>query len=382
MGVINAQLNVITAKSRFQPGSYVWFGQPNQIPDPDNPATLKIPYLDPELTKPASAIQGLDLDSKFEQTITGFLYGSGLYSIRVMTAADNTGTQLYYIPEVAVTATINELGTAAYADVATEAEALAGTSGVLPDAKGVKDFVGQFGLGLPNAGANTFTGDLNTLRNQQEVYVLSSGSGNLPVNLNGYLKVTPSSINGFVLQEYTVGFGSAYGGRKFTRIEDNTRGGWQAWSEVHTTANGASNAEALAGTDNTKWMSPLRTSEAIDAKLSTFTVADDSHNHSSATITSISSAVAGAAIAGLSAGAVGSYAWLRHTSDTTSIVYGSSYSASVLRTSGINVFLSGDANQQGSGSGISVSGTWMAVGSCDSIGGSLTYAATIFKRIS
>lgn len=138
MGIINAQLNVITAKSRFQPGSYVWFGKPNQIPDPDNPATLKIPYLDPDLTQPASAIQGLDSDSKFQQTITGLLYGSGLYSIRVMTAADNTGKQLYYIPEVTVTPTVNELGTAAYSDIATEAEALAGTAGVLPDAAQVR----------------------------------------------------------------------------------------------------------------------------------------------------------------------------------------------------------------------------------------------------
>lgn len=122
MGIINAQLNVITAKSRFQPGSYVWFGQPNQIPDPDNPATLKIPYLDPDLTQPASAIQGLDSDSKFQQTITGFLYGSGRYSVRVMTAADNTGTQLYYIPEVVVTSTIDEVRRNHVAQVATIAD--------------------------------------------------------------------------------------------------------------------------------------------------------------------------------------------------------------------------------------------------------------------
>lgn len=109
MGAINFSLQTITSGSMFRPGEYVWFGQPNQIPDPDNPATLKNPYIDAELTTTANAIQGIDSDSKCEQSTDGHLYGSGTYSIRVMSKADNTGVQRYYLPEVDLTPTESDL---------------------------------------------------------------------------------------------------------------------------------------------------------------------------------------------------------------------------------------------------------------------------------
>lgn len=109
MGAINFSLQTITSGSMFRPGEYVWFGQPNQIPDPDNPATLKNPYIDAELTTTANAIQGIDSDSKCEQSTDGRLYGSGTYSIRVMSKADNTGVQRYYLPEVDLTLSADEV---------------------------------------------------------------------------------------------------------------------------------------------------------------------------------------------------------------------------------------------------------------------------------
>lgn len=119
MGAINFSLQTITSGSMFRPGEYVWFGQPNQIPDPDNPATLKNPYIDPELTTTANAIQGIDSYSKCEQSIDGRLYGSGTYSIRVMSKADNTGVQRYYLPEVDLLVTEEQLRREYVAQVAT-----------------------------------------------------------------------------------------------------------------------------------------------------------------------------------------------------------------------------------------------------------------------
>ncbi len=136
MGIINAQLNTVTARSRFQPGSKVLFGQPGEVPDPENPATLKVPFIDKELTLPASPVQGIDSDSKFEQSSDGNLYGEGQYSIRLI---DRAGTTVYYLPSVDVTPIADgDFGTAAYADIATTAEAIAGTAGVLPDAEQVQ----------------------------------------------------------------------------------------------------------------------------------------------------------------------------------------------------------------------------------------------------
>ncbi len=122
-------------------------------------------------------------------------------------------------------------------EVATSTEAIAGTAGVLPDAAGVHAAFGMFGLGKEDGDANTFSGDLDTLRNQQEVYIISSGSSNLPVDRNGYLKVTPSSFSGFVKHEFTAGFGAGFRGRTFSRVEDSGAGGWQPWVETHTGAN-------------------------------------------------------------------------------------------------------------------------------------------------
>ena len=259
-------------------------------------------------------------------------------------------------------------------EVATEAEALSGAPGVLPDAEGVKKFVNQFGLGTtspaPFPGWDVekpvgwyFTGNIQNF----------PGS---PPEATGAHLIRADRGNIFTIYANSPDLKIYSGvGNTFTSAPP-------AWVEMHHTGNGATNAEALAGVNNTKWMSSLRTSEAIDAKLSTFTVANDSHNHSSATITSISPYVVGPAIAAIGIGEVGSYAWLRHTSIITSIIYGTNYSGSLLRTSGLNIFTIGDANQQASGVGYVVAGTWRAMGSCTYHNSSTTCASTIFKRIS
>jgi hypothetical protein len=113
----------------------------------------------------------------------------------------------------------------------------------------------------------------------------------------------------------------------------------------------------------------------------TAVVVDDSHNHSAMRISSIYPGVAGAAIAGISAGSKGAHVYARHaTVNSASITYGANYSGASLHTSGVSVFLSGDQNQAGVGAGGQLSGTWQARGSCSAMGGS-RYASTLFVRI-
>lgn len=90
-----------------------------------------------------------------------------------------------------------------------------------------------------------------------------------------------------------------------------------AWINVYSTEDLASQAEAEAGTDNTKLMTPQRTKQAITA------------NSVAPTTEQVLSAMAGA-----SADSVGSYAFLRKLATA---VAGTSYAGSLLLYGGLRI---------------------------------------------
>lgn len=89
-----------------------------------------------------------------------------------------------------------------------------------------------------------------------------------------------------------------------------------------------------------------------------------------------------AANAAAAFGAVGTVAFLRVADPNTSIVAGSTYAGSALRTTGVVNRISSDGNLFGAGGGAAVSGTWRAMGACAAGGGSSNYPSTVFLRIS
>lgn len=112
------------------------------------------------------------------------------------------------------------------------------------------------------------------------------------------------------------------------------------------------------------------------------TVADDSHTHGTATITSILTSVLGASTAGLELGAVGSYAFLSINTETTTINENSFYSGSSLQYFGaqnVQPASSATGNIVSSNWGTSPSGTWRAMGHYGSV--SNRYSATLFLRV-
>ena len=123
----------------------------------------------------------------------------------------------------------------------------------------------------------------------------------------------------------------------------------------------ASQAEAEAGTDADKLMTPLRSAQAI-AALSVPTTAQ-----------------VGTATAGLSAGAVGSYAWLTNQTASTSISAGTTVAGSGWAYHGGSFRNAVDAAAHSTWGG-SPSGTWRAMGSSGAYSG--RNATTIFLRIS
>lgn len=113
----------------------------------------------------------------------------------------------------------------------------------------------------------------------------------------------------------------------------------------------ASQAEAQAGTDNTKLMTPLRVDQAILALTD--------------------AAVVGAATAGLATGAIGDYVLALRNGTTTGYDYGSTIAGSRL-----NPATSGAAT-----SATTLSGTWKLLGFIQA-GGNTVGAVSVFKRIS
>lgn len=153
--------------------------------------------------------------------------------------------------------------------VATNAQAIAGTAGVLPDAAGVHASFGQYGLGSKG----TTLGD-NFDFNSPAAFI------------DGSWRVEASPVNG-------PSWGASYCQFRVTRGDGNTinqtvyayqnnrisfRNGVtvlgnpqdirnKPWVDVLTTADGATAAEAQAGTSTEKWISPA----ALSSRLATET---------------------------------------------------------------------------------------------------------------
>ena len=125
----------------------------------------------------------------------------------------------------------------------------------------------------------------------------------------------------------------------------------------------ASQAEAEAGTDNTKVMTPLRSAQAIAALASAPTTAQ------------VLDATAGA-----TAGGVGTYVWAR--ASTADIAFGSTIAgSSLLPTSGQYGWNSMSSNVGTFNVGSALSGTWRAMGTYDALSGPSS-GATLWLRIS
>lgn len=130
----------------------------------------------------------------------------------------------------------------------------------------------------------------------------------------------------------------------------------------------ATQAEAEAGTDNTKMMTPLRTAQAIDA------------------LSGVTTAQVGTAYAGLAALAVGSYVAAWNTTDTA-VAIGGTIAGSSLRYASVNAATTVAADPFGavaqSGSGFpttntaTLTGTWRAM----TIGGGRLTTGTARNRI-
>jgi hypothetical protein len=120
----------------------------------------------------------------------------------------------------------------------------------------------------------------------------------------------------------------------------------------------SSQAQAQAGTENTTQMTPLRVSQAITA-------------------------LNGTATAALSVGAVGTYAFLSETTNST-VNAGDTRAGSNLYYAGVGIgtvpSTSGEA--LGAGWGSQPSGTWRAMGYAAINGGAGRYNTTVWLRIS
>ncbi len=110
-------------------------------------------------------------------------------------------------------------------------------------------------------------------------------------------------------------------------------------------------------------------------------VINDSHYHGANTITSISNAVARAAIAGSNAGSVGTYAFATTTADGSVALFGTTVAGSTLITASFcrpNMDGNGNACMT---SGVSLSGTWRCTGDASDYS-NWAYKATMWLRIS
>ena len=117
----------------------------------------------------------------------------------------------------------------------------------------------------------------------------------------------------------------------------------------------ASQAEAEAGTDANKLMTPLRVAQAI-------------------------AALVGTATAGLSAGAVGTYMFAQ-TGDTSAYAFGSTIAGSNLYPNASYSYDATSGSAANNANGAAQSGTWRCVGNRDS-GAALTRTVTLWLRIS
>ncbi|CAB4121140.1 Bacteriophage T7 tail fibre protein [uncultured Caudovirales phage] len=127
------------------------------------------------------------------------------------------------------------------------------------------------------------------------------------------------------------------------------------------TAPVATQAQAVAGSDNTTVMTPLRSSQAIAALTTSATV--------------------GAATAGLAAGAVGSYLF-GLPNNTTTYATGATIAGSVLLPVGAQSVDGAPATQRVAGTGSAQAGTWRCMGTRSTTSGVIDNCATLWLRIS
>lgn len=95
---INTPINYpVIAGGKIVVGGKVLFGNENQRPDEDNPATLKAIFTNEALSVPALNPQPLGSNGQFDQSVNGTLYGpdGAVYSVLIL---DRNGKELSYIP--------------------------------------------------------------------------------------------------------------------------------------------------------------------------------------------------------------------------------------------------------------------------------------------
>lgn len=129
----------------------------------------------------------------------------------------------------------------------------------------------------------------------------------------------------------------------------------------------ASEAEAEAGTENTKLMTPLRVKQSIV------------QNAGAVTTQQVLSANADAAV-----GAIGTYAFLKFNSTTPPIVSpGGTVAGSNMQFQGaVSANFSGASGPAMSASGVTVVGTWRCMGNLQATSGLQTNNVTLYLRIS
>jgi hypothetical protein len=128
----------------------------------------------------------------------------------------------------------------------------------------------------------------------------------------------------------------------------------------------ASQAEAEAGTDANKLMTPLLSAQAIAA------------------LSAPTAAQVGTAMAGQSVGDIGTLAFALANNSTT-YNFGSTIAGSLLLPTSASIIDSGPATLRQAGTGSALTGTWRCLGSrftVSGVAGSASYYATLWQRIS
>jgi hypothetical protein len=147
---INTPINYpVIAGGKIVVGGKVLFGNENQRPDEDNPATLKAIFVDSNLTVQAQNPQPLGSNGEFDQSVNGTLYGpdNAVYSVLIL---DRKGKELSYTPSFNLNDTSAATSAAASAAAAAASESNAANSESAAAAIGVEvassyvDFVNRY----------------------------------------------------------------------------------------------------------------------------------------------------------------------------------------------------------------------------------------------
>lgn len=147
---INTPINYpVIAGGKIVVGGKVLFGNENQRPDEDNPATLKAIFVDSNLTIQAQNPQPLGSNGEFDQSVNGTLYGpdNAVYSVLIL---DRKGKELSYTPSFNLSDTSAATSAAASAAAAAASESNAAASESAAAAIGIEvansyvDFVNRY----------------------------------------------------------------------------------------------------------------------------------------------------------------------------------------------------------------------------------------------